>query len=341
MASISVQRERLYLLATLPPRPTAADPAPQGPWRQQRIALRLDRTPANLKVAQRRLAELEKQLASETFDWGFWIGEGEQKVVRWREAIEVLYRHKVVLGTVKESTWRAYNSLLRQLDPVEPCTTATIEKALMRYPREARSYRHLHQLLSNIARLIGVPFPVVPQPTYERAKEVMVPDDDEIVAVVERADPVVGWYLGMMATYGLRPHEVEGAKPLGRGRLLAAEDTKTGGRTVVACPPEWVERFRLEEARTRGTNPRGDGQWRVGIAQWLWHDLKRMGVAWRPYALRHAYAGRLWRTGGSRLDLFTAARLMGHSPMLHARTYRAHVDPHTIADAAERALFGG
>lgn len=63
-----------------------------------------------------------------------------------------------------------------------------------------------------------------------------------------------------------------------------------------------------------------------------------LGVPWRPYALRHAYAGRLWRKGGSRLDVYTAARLMGHTPTQHAQTYRAHIQPHHVAEAAERAL---
>ena len=71
-----------------------------------------------------------------------------------------------------------------------------------------------------------------------------------------------------------------------------------------------------------------------------WLSKVCSGVPWRPYALRHAFAGRLWKQGGSRLDLYTAARLMGHTPQQHARTYRAHIQPHAVAEAAERALGG-
>lgn len=339
LASINVQRGRLYLLATLPPRPTKACAALDGPWRQQRISLRLDLTPANMKVAQRRLAELEKQLAAGTFSWSYWTGDDAQP--RWRDVIAALHRQKVVLGRAGVSTWEInYMGRLKQIDPASPCTTASIERAMLRYPRESRSYKELHHLMRNVARLAGVPFPEVPQPTYQRAQPVLVPDDEEIVKTLDRAGPVVQWYLGMMATYGLRPHEIDTIQLLDHDRVLVASGTKTGERTAIACPPEWVERFQLRTPRWRPYEPRG-GEWRPDItARWLWRELKRLEAPWRPYALRHAYAGRLWRVGGNRLDLFTAARLMGHSPMQHAKTYRSHVDANTIADAAERALFG-
>jgi len=74
------------------------------------------------------------------------------------------------------------------------------------------------------------------------------------------------------------------------------------------------------------------------VSKWLSKELRKQGLPWRPYALRHAYAARLWRQGGSRLDLYTAARLMGHTTTQHAKTYRAHIQPHQVAEAAERAL---
>lgn len=337
-ASINVHRGRLHLLAKLPPRDAPAG-AEGVDWKRTRLALRLDDTPANRKVAQRRLLELRRQLDHGEFRWEFWSEASGG--ISWREAINRLYRQKVILGRTSENTWAInYMGRLKQIDPGSLCTTDSIEKALVRYPRQSCSYKEMFYLLKHIAKLASVSFPEVPVPTYSHAAAPVVPGDEEIVAVVERADAAAGWYLGMMATFGLRPHEIAGAQLLERGRLKVAGGTKTGERTVVACPQEWVDRFDLANRRLRQYQPRG-GDWRPDTdARWLWAQLKGLGVSWRPYALRHAYAGRLWRLGGSRLDLYTAARLMGHSPMQHARTYRAHVDPNTIADAAERALFG-
>ena len=75
-----------------------------------------------------------------------------------------------------------------------------------------------------------------------------------------------------------------------------------------------------------------------GIPQWMHDERKKIGMTCKPYALRHAYAGRLWRMGGSHLDIFTAARLMGHSVKEHEKTYRAWIAPHSVALKAEQAL---
>jgi integrase len=197
----------------------------------------------------------------------------------------------------------------------------------------------LFYLLRHLARLVAVPFPEVPLPTYAQAELVAVPTDAEIVAWVEGAGPAA-WYFGMMATYGLRPHEIEGATLVERDYCQVADATKTGFRTVVPVPREWVERFALRDRQLRPTLQGAAHDRPDMVAKWLSKELKRLGLPWRPYALRHAFAGRLWRTGGSRLDIYTASRLMGHSAAQHARTYRAHIQPHAVAEAAERALTG-
>ena len=47
-----------------------------------------------------------------------------------------------------------------------------------------------------------------------------------------------------------------------------------------------------------------------------------MGISFKPYALRHFYAAMLWKYGGAELDIYTAARFMGHSVQEHEETYR-------------------
>jgi integrase len=326
MASINVQRGRLYLLARVPRRDGSPGLA------QQRIALRLDDTPVNRRVAAKQLQTLERQLATDTFEWGYWTDQGEG--ITWREAIARLHRARVVLGRTSERTWEInYMGRLRQIPPASTVTTKAIAQALQRYDRSTCSYKELWYLLKQLAQLVGVPFPELPVPTYSRAELVAVPTDAEIIRWVEAAPDPACWYLGMMATYGLRPHEIEGAALIERDYLQVAEASKTGFRTVVPVPREWVELFRLRDRRVRSSP--------TDVAKWLSKTTHQLGLSWRPYALRHAFAGRLWRQGGSRLDVYTAARLMGHSPGQHSRTYRAHIQPHQVAEAAERALGGG
>lgn len=329
MASVNVLRGRLYLLAKLPRRDG------QPGLLQQRITLRLDDTPVNRRVAAKQLQTLERQLATGSFEWAYWLDEAPGALT-WREAINRLHRARVVLGRTSERTWEVnYLGRLRQIPPTSACTTASMAAALERYDRASCSYKELFYLLRHLARLVAVPFPEVPVPTYSQAELVAVPTDAEIIAWVEGTEGPAAWYLGMMATYGLRPHEIEGAVLIDRDYLQVAEATKTGFRTVVPVPREWVERFRLRDRRLRtGGSTRPDA-----VSKWLAH--RSQDVPWRPYSLRHAYGGRLWREGGSRLDLYTAARLMGHTPQQHSRTYRAHIQPFQVAEAAERALLGG
>ena len=90
----------------------------------------------------------------------------------------------------------------------------------------------------------------------------------EWLDLVMQVDPLWGWAFAMVATYGLRPHEVwhiEGL-PDENGLItigVAARHikvTKTGFRAAVPLPVEWVERYqlggangeqRLEELRQR------------------------------------------------------------------------------------------
>lgn len=327
MASLNTLNGRLYLLARAPRR----DGSPG--LRQTRIALRMDDTPINRRTATKQLRTLEQQLEAGTFDWAYWLDDAPNGI-SWREAIARLYRAKVLLGRTGESTWEInYMGRLRQIDPTSACTSETIAAALQRYDRASCSYKELFYLLRHVAKLADVAFPEVALPTYNRAQPVRVPSDAEIVAWVEAAPDPAGWYLGMMATYGLRPHEIESAELIGKDYLQVQDATKTGFRTVVPLPREWVERFRLRDRRIR-ERP-------TDVAKWLSKTTRGMGLSWRPYALRHAYAARLWREGGSRLDIYTASRLMGHTPTQHSKTYRAHIQPHLVAEAAERALGGG
>jgi integrase len=330
MASVNAHRDRLYLLAKVPRRDG------QPGLRQTRIALKLDDTPTNRRTAAKQLQTLERQLATGTFEWSYWLDE-EPGAVSWREAINRLYRKKVVLGRTGESTWQVnYLGRLRQIPPTSPCTTDSMAKALQRYDRASCSYKELYYLLKHVAALVAAPFPEVPLPTYRDAALVAVPTDEEVIAWVEAATDPSAWYWGMMATYGLRPHEIEGSTLVDRDYCQVAEATKTGFRTVVPLHREWVERFRLHDRRLRpGVDQRPDV-----VSRWLHKELRKLGLSWRPYALRHAYAARLWRQGGSRLDIYTASRLMGHSPQQHSKTYRAHIQPHHIAEAAELALGG-
>ena len=74
------------------------------------------------------------------------------------------------------------------------------------------------------------------------------------------------------------------------------------------------------------------------MSKFLYKERIRLGIKWRPYALRHAYAGRLWRQGGVKLDLYAAAQTMGHTINEHVKTYRAHIAPSQLVRHTSQAF---
>ena len=326
--SISSQHGRLYLNANFPRR----DGQPGN--KQSRLALRLPDTPANRKVAAKRQAYVQRQLDQGTFDWD--DHQESAKGPTWREAINALYRKRVVLGRTGESTWEInYAGRLRQAPMTDVITADGIQQFMSRWPRHTCSYKETFYLLKDLCQLVNVSFPELPTPTYKKDGIKDVPTDQEIIDWVQNASGQAAWHFGIMATYGLRPHELEGCQFIDdKHRLNVPEDSKTGSRIVIPLHAEWVELFSLrEEQRRTFPTTRPDS-----ASKWLSHVKRKLGISWTPYALRHAYAARLWKVGGGELDIYTAARLMGHSVKEHERTYRAHIAPWTIAQAAEDAI---
>jgi integrase len=328
MASVNVLRGNLYLLARLP------DKKEPSHWRQQRVPLKLADTPANQRTARKRLAELEKQLARGSFDWDYWVDTGANGIT-WRAAIHLLYQKKVVLGRTSESTWNInYMGRLRQVNQNSECTTSSMKRALMKYERDSCSYKELYYLLKHISGLTKVPMPEVPLPTYGRAEVVEVPSDEEIVEWVMSAEEPARWYFGMMATYGLRPHEIEHSTVNEDGFCEVRKGKKTSGnpgsRIVPPLEPEWVELFSLCNPRFRSMRGSESGR-NDQVSKFLYKEKVKLGIVWRPYSLRHAYAGRMWRRGGAKLDIYAAAETMGHSIKEHVETYRGHVSKSQIA----------
>ena len=62
----------------------------------------------------------------------------------------------------------------------------------------------------------------------------------------------------MLATYGLRPHELDDCEFIDlKHRLKVPDDTKTGFRVVVPLHRDWVELFELRSERRTGQDFKG------------------------------------------------------------------------------------
>ena len=336
MARIREQKGRLYISATLPHK----DGSPGNA--QAMITLQLPAGPRYWKQAEKKLKQLERELEKGTFEWANWIPEKKAQAagITWEKAINLLYEDKVTFGTTQETTWQvSYMSRFKNYSLHKSLTTSELQKAIEVYERHTCSYQHVYYQMKRISELTGVPFPRLGTPLYNRQEkdDYEVPSDSEVIDIVQSVGEEYRWHFGMMAAYGLRPHETDRVKQIAGGKVQIHHLTKRGYRTVIPVHADWPALFRLDEVVKRPPSI-NDGKRRDTTAMWMTRRRRALGIPYVPYALRHAYAHRLWREGGAELDIFDAAKLMGHSIKEHVRTYRRAIDPNKIAKAAEEAI---
>ena len=87
--------------------------------------------------------------------------------------------------------------------------------------------------------------------------------------------------------------------------------------------PEWVDEWGLKDRRLPSVDAeKAYEDTTLGIAK-VSRQFKRYGVPFNAYDLRHAAAVRMSVVFG--LPVTVSARLMGHSPVEHTRTYHRHI----------------
>ena len=259
------------------------------------------------------------------------------------------------------TTWTsAYLPYLRRLQQTAgelglPLTSAPppwlLEQVLESYPSASRGRQQCGTSLAALASQLGI---VLPLDWSERAGGYglhvaqfrQLPDDQEILRWSERI-PNPGWRLayGLMATYGLRNHEIffsdlSALASRGDRVIRVLPTSKTGEHQIWPFQPEWVDAFELPRLADRTgllppvrTDLRQTTLQQVGrrVAE----QFRRYGLPLTPYDLRHAWAVRTIHLG---LPDTVAARMMGHSVAIHTRTYHHWITRRDQQQAVDAAL---
>jgi integrase len=256
------------------------------------------------------------------------------------------------------STWTAaYRPYLRRLLALADANAADrlsadlLLRTLESYAPGSSGRQRCASALAALAEQQGV---TLPSDWRERsggyglhaARFRQLPSDEQILQLV-RQIPNPGWRLayGLMATYGLRNHEVffcdlSCLAPGGDGVLRVLPTSKTGEHQVWPFQPEWVEWFELERL---GRDPSALPPVSRDLSRsTLRHAGRRVAEQFRrydlpitPYDLRHAWAVRTIHIG---LPDTVAARMMGHSVAIHTRTYHHWITRRDQQRAVDAAL---
>ena len=171
---------------------------------------------------------------------------------------------------------------------------------------------------------------------------------DELIEKLWETIPNKSWkfVFGLMATYGLRNHEVffcdlSSLTSFGDKIIRVLPTTKTGEHQVWPFHPEWVEKFELSKlGENPGLLPNINNDLKnttlQKIGKKITDQFKRYSLQIKPYDLRHAWAVR---TIFYDLPDTVAARMMGHSVSLHTQTYHHWITKRDQQQAVNNALL--
>lgn len=329
--AIQAQGDRLYLRATLPSK--SGDRPPY----QQRIALGVMANPAGISYAEKEARKVGILLAESRFTWDNY----EQKsrpdhVADWIERFEAHYFSSRERTDKTLTTWQGdYLKVLKKLPQDRPLNVEVLKDFIDGTGPNTKTRKRACMVLGALAKFADLPLEVQglagnysPKKTTPRE----IPEDAVIAECWGKfTNPAWQWVYGMLATYGLRPHEVfrlnYDAIRSGSLVLEVQENTKTGFRRVWPCYPEWFEHFTLSQVILPPINlNRPNLQVGKACSQYL-----NTHLPFKPYDLRHAWAIRTLSFG---LDITLAAQQMGHSVQVHSETYH-----HWISDQVHQRAF--
>jgi integrase len=330
--TISQRGDRLYLVATLPPKPGSEKPYPH----QQRIALGYRANPAGIDQAVLAARELSLRLTRGQFTWeaeqttqtiGDWIGRLENKYLedRLQEGSD---------PQKARDTWRSdYLTVFKKLDWGQPLTLEALEREIKRADATTRTRRRLSIAYAKLADFAGLEHNFRALRGNYSSKQVnprSLPTDAEIAQWWGQI-PNPEWQCAyaLQACYGLRNYEVF-RLDLSDFPVAFVHKGKTNQeRYVYPLYPEWAERW-LADIKLPQVNGKN-----TDLGNRVTHQFTRYGIPFNPYDLRHAWARRSLEFGW---DLSLAAAQMGHSVKVHADIYHAWITRDTYQRAYETLL---
>ena len=353
--------DKLNLRGTLPPRPNS----PKLRSYQQRIPLGLPANKAGLKQIEKTAKVVAAQLIENTFSWQDYLGPmaGLKRTsadIGAQIAVFEIHFFQSRMGTGKPSsirtTWeKAYVPYFNKLQTIAArhpgySLPEAIYATVQSTKANSRSRQICCTALEALASFLNIPLPTELKAfwgNYGNSKTQLrqLPTDDEILQTYQKIkNPAWQFVYGIMATYGLRNHEVffSDYSMLTNGDEEAAievlEPTKTGQHDVWPFPIEWVEAFNLREVRLPKVNTDLSTTTLQLVGQLVSKQFKRYEIPFSPYDLRHAWAVRTIGTG---LPDTISARMMGHSVAVHNRTYHRWITRRDQRAAVRAAMAKG
>ena len=344
--------DRLNLRGTLPPRPDSPKLRPY----QQRVPLKLPATKAGLKQCEQTAKIIAAQLLQNVFDWRDYLGPRAGLRLAGADLsaqIDAFEQHffttrgaDAAIASLQTTWEKAYVPYLRKLQATaERHGSLSLPEAIYATVQSTKANSRSRQVcctaLASLGDFLNLELPTDLKSfwgNYGTSQTQLrnLPSDEQIVAVYDSLkNPRWKYVYGMMATYGLRNHEVFFCERTSSTEITVRETTKTGHHEVWPFYPEWVDRFELAQGDLPKVNTDLTTTTLQRVGQQVTTQFRRYKIPFSPYDLRHAWAVRTILMG---LPDTVAAKMMGHSVQVHNRTYHRWMTHRDQQAAVQTAL---
>lgn len=332
---IRLNGNRLVLRATLPKKPGEGEGT-----KQYDLSLGIPASKDGLRRIEAEAQKLGGLLALGRFSWDLYMKpkseESQEKTVaQLAQAFkdEYLRSHKI-----EELTWReTWQRTFDRLPQGEPLSEASILVVVLATENHTRNRELTCQRLQRLAGFAGLEMNLRSyQGEYNErtTKPRDIPADELIVQWRDcLPNPAWQWVYGIIAAFGLRPHEAFFCEFIDSHSLEVFKG-KTGYRIARAIHPNWVEQWKLTEVNRPNLKCRSYRDY----GQRCRRQFLRYSVPFCPYDLRHAYAIRGSVVKG--LPISTMASMMGHSVPVHTQIYHRWLSDSTNQEVYRKLILG-
>ncbi len=305
--------KNLALRATLPRKPKDG-----AGTKQYDISLGVSGSKDGLRRAEREANKLAQSMADGSFTWATYAKPErsleERPASEW---IQEFKAHYMKGSKIKETTWaNTWAATFKKLPQDGPLRDSLLLSVVLSTEEDSRNRELTCQRLQRLAEFVGIAIDLKPYLGNYEPEPRDIPADELIVEWRDRIpDPARQWAYGVIAAFGIRPHEVFECQSIDALTLQVDEGTKTGARVTRAIRPEWADAWGLAKV----VRPETKAQGHRARGQTVSDFFRAYGVPFHPYDLRHAWAIRASVTNG--MPLPVAAKMMGHSVETHTRQY--------------------
>ena len=345
----------LQLRATLPIKPGDKDIKGTG-RKQYNLSLNIPENLDGLKTAEEEAYELGKLIARKSFVWNDkYLGNEAIKrnlhtIGELLEKFEEEYFKTHKRTTKSEHTFFYYFSRTKRFtDPNDLATPENLINSVAKVDKEWARY-NAARAISAFCRIFTIEIDLSNYSKKPESNSRNIPSDAEISAGFtkfadylqirgKQVNPNVRdswklwrWTYGMLAVFGLRPRELfinpdidwwlseENADLTWK----VDKDCKTGARQALPLHQKWIVYFDLRnpeylEMLAIAIKDKNNHAEITGLTQRISWWFRKIGLDFKPYDLRHAWAIRAHILG---VPIKAAADNLGHSVQVHTQTYQ-------------------